>query len=98
MGERVWRSPLAALVVCAALLDPGAMPAAPVAVRHAEGLVHGFLVLRTVAGASGWYGFPPAKAKRPITCTRPGLKMIAFDSRTPVPLLSKGPVTHTPLA
>ena len=25
-------------------------PAAPVAVRHAEGLVHGFLVLRTVAG------------------------------------------------
>jgi hypothetical protein len=38
------------LVACAALLDPGAMPAAPVAVRHAEGLVHGFLVLRTVAG------------------------------------------------
>jgi hypothetical protein len=26
------------------------MPAAPVTVRHAEGLVHGFLVLRTVAG------------------------------------------------
>src|SRR5258708_11564210 len=50
MGERVWRSPLAVLVACAALLDPGAMPAAPVAVRHAEGLVHGFLVLRTVAG------------------------------------------------
>ena len=38
------------LVACAALLDPGAMPAVPVAVRHAEGLVHGFLVLRTVAG------------------------------------------------
>ena len=50
MGERVWMSPLAVLVACAALLDPGAMPAAPVAVRHAEGLVHGFLVLRTVAG------------------------------------------------
>ncbi len=50
MGERVWSSPLAVLVACAALLDPGAMPAAPVAVRHAEGLVHGFLVLRTVAG------------------------------------------------
>ena len=37
MGERFWRSPLAVLVACAALLDPGAMPAAPVAVRHAEG-------------------------------------------------------------
>jgi hypothetical protein len=46
----VWGTSLAVLVACAALLDPGAMPAAPVAVRHTEGLVHGFLVLRTVAG------------------------------------------------
>src|SRR5450756_3157134 len=48
--ERVWSTSLAVLVACAALLQPGAMSAAPVAVRHAEGLVHGFLVLRTQAG------------------------------------------------
>ena len=44
------RSVLAVLVACAALLQPGAMPAAPVAVRHTEGSLHGFLVLRTLAG------------------------------------------------
>ena len=48
--ERVWSTSLAVLVVCATLLQPGAISAAPVAVRHAEGLVHGFLVLRTLAG------------------------------------------------
>jgi hypothetical protein len=37
-------------VACAVLLDPEAMPAAPVAARHAGGMVHGFLVLRTLAG------------------------------------------------
>jgi hypothetical protein len=49
-AERAWTTSLRVLVACAALLDPGAMPAAPVAVRHTKGLVHGFLVLRTVAG------------------------------------------------
>jgi hypothetical protein len=49
-AERAWSTSLRVLVACATLLDPGAMPAAPVAVRHTEGLVHGFLVLRTVAG------------------------------------------------
>jgi hypothetical protein len=48
--ERVWSTGLAFLVACATLLQPGAMPAAPVAVRHTEGLLHGFLVLRTLAG------------------------------------------------
>src|SRR2546427_6100059 len=42
---------LALLLASAALLPPGALPAAPVAVRHTEGLVHGFLVLRTLEGA-----------------------------------------------
>jgi hypothetical protein len=41
---------LAILVVCVALLQLGAMAAAPVSVRHTEGLVHGFLVLRTLSG------------------------------------------------
>ena len=48
--EGVWFTSLVALVACATLLQPGAMSAEPVAVRHAEGLVHGFLVLRTLAG------------------------------------------------
>lgn len=48
--ERVWSTSLAVLVASATLLQPGAMSAAPVAVRHAEGLVHGFLVLRTLTG------------------------------------------------
>jgi len=45
----VWSTSLAILVACFAQLQPWAM-AAPVAVRHTEGLVHGFLVLRTLAG------------------------------------------------
>jgi hypothetical protein len=48
--KRAWSTSLAVLVACATLLEPGAMSAAPVAVRHAEGLVHGFLVLRTLTG------------------------------------------------
>jgi hypothetical protein len=48
--ERIWSTSVAVLVACATLLQPGAMSAAPVAVRHTEGLVHGFLVLRTLAG------------------------------------------------
>jgi hypothetical protein len=49
-AERVCSTSLAAVVACTALFQPGAMSAAPVAVRHTEGLVHGFLVLRTLAG------------------------------------------------
>jgi hypothetical protein len=48
--ERVWSTSLAVLLAWATLLQPGAMPAATVDVRHAEGLVHGFLVLRTLGG------------------------------------------------
>jgi hypothetical protein len=43
-------SRLAVLLACAVLLQPVVLPAAPVAVRHLEGLVHGFLVLRTLEG------------------------------------------------
>jgi hypothetical protein len=43
-------SRVAVLLACAALLQPVVLPAAPVAVRHLEGLVHGFLVLRTLEG------------------------------------------------
>src|SRR5260370_9352433 len=49
-AERAWSASFRVMVACAALLDPGAMPGAPVAVHHTEGRVHGFLVLRTVAG------------------------------------------------
>jgi hypothetical protein len=38
------------LIACASLLCPGALPGQTVAVRHAEGLVHGFLILRTLDG------------------------------------------------
>jgi hypothetical protein len=37
------------LLICA-LLQPNALPADPVAVRHTEGLMHGFLVLQTLDG------------------------------------------------
>lgn len=39
------------LFACASLLWSGALPGQTVAVRHAEGLVHGFLILRTLDGA-----------------------------------------------
>ena len=51
MIEHVPSRLLTILLACATLLQPGALPAAPVAVRHTEGLVHGFLVLRTLEGA-----------------------------------------------
>ena len=38
------------LIACASLLWSGALPGQTVAVRHAEGLVHGFLILRTLDG------------------------------------------------
>jgi hypothetical protein len=43
-------TPLACLFTCAVLLWPGALPGQTLAVRHAEGLVHGFLILRTLDG------------------------------------------------
>ena len=49
-AEHVWSTALAVLVTCVTLLLPGTMSGAPVAVRRAEGLVHGFLTLRTLAG------------------------------------------------
>ncbi len=52
MVERVRSRPLAILLICAAALSAGALWAEPVAVRYAEGLVHGFLVLRTLEGAT----------------------------------------------
>lgn len=42
---------LAAAIAVASIAYGGTSPAEPVAVRHAEGLVHGFLVLRTLDGA-----------------------------------------------
>src|SRR2546430_16026290 len=41
---------LAALLAGACLLWPSSLLAAPVAVRHTEGLVHGFLTLSTLDG------------------------------------------------
>jgi hypothetical protein len=43
-------TPLACLFACAFLLWPGSLPGQTLAVRHAEGLVHGFLILRTLDG------------------------------------------------
>jgi hypothetical protein len=40
-----------AAFICPALLWSGSLCAEPVAVRHTEGIVHGFLALRTVDGA-----------------------------------------------
>jgi hypothetical protein len=44
------RSKTMAAAVVAALLLPPALTADPVAVRHREGLVHGFLAVRTLSG------------------------------------------------
>ncbi len=48
--EALRRWLFAVLLAGAALLQPGALLAGPVAVRHAEGLTHGFLVLRDLDG------------------------------------------------
>src|SRR5881394_987936 len=41
---------IAILLACAALLQPSALFADMIPVRHTEGLVHGFLVVRTLEG------------------------------------------------
>lgn len=48
--KRIRSWSLTGLLVRAALLQPGALPAEPVAVRHTEGTARGFLVLRTIEG------------------------------------------------
>lgn len=50
MIERVRPISLAVLLAFVALLQPDSLPAEPVAVRHVEGSLHGFLVLRTLEG------------------------------------------------
>lgn len=49
-GQRVRSSTLTSLLVSVTLLQPCALLAEPIAVRHLEGTVHGFLVLRTMDG------------------------------------------------
>lgn len=49
-GHHVWRTAIFAMVVGVTLLQPGETSSAQVAVRHTEGVLHGFLVLRTLAG------------------------------------------------
>lgn len=41
---------VAALIICTVLLRPPTLRSDPVKVRHTEGVVHGFLVLRTLDG------------------------------------------------
>ena len=48
--QRIRARSLTALLVSATLLQPGTLLAETVAVRHTEGTVHGFLVLRTMDG------------------------------------------------
>jgi hypothetical protein len=50
MAGRARSRPLVFLLACATLPQPGATPAALVPVRHTEGLVRGFLALRTLEG------------------------------------------------
>jgi hypothetical protein len=52
MREKTRSKQFPKILICAALLQPGTLPGAPVAVRHTEGLVHGFLVLSTMDGHS----------------------------------------------
>lgn len=50
MVEPVWSRVLAGLLTWALLLPATVLSQSPVAVLHTEGLVHGFLVLRTLEG------------------------------------------------
>ena len=47
---RAWLGSLGALLTCGYLLQPDTVSAETVAVRHTEGLLRGFLVLRTMEG------------------------------------------------
>jgi hypothetical protein len=48
--KRICFRVLATLLACATMFQPAALVAETVPVRHTEGLVHGFLVLRTLEG------------------------------------------------
>jgi hypothetical protein len=48
--ERLWSVLIACAVVCGVCVQPAMVMADPIAVRHAEGVVHGFLALRTMTG------------------------------------------------
>src|ERR1700744_1497759 len=69
-------------------------------VRHSSpfGNLNSNAMLRTVCAASAAYGWPPAKANRPMTGTRPERKTTALDQASPRPLLSNQPLMHTPFA
>ena len=54
--KRVRSWALTFLVVCVALLKPGILIAEQIPVRYTEGLTHGFLALRTLAGSTIGYG------------------------------------------
>jgi hypothetical protein len=49
-AERLFSTSLAFLVACLALVQPAVTSAQAVAVRHLQGTLHGFLVLRTLKG------------------------------------------------
>jgi hypothetical protein len=50
MRDKAQSGKISKILICVTLLQPLALPA-PIAVRHAEGLVHGFLVLSAIDGA-----------------------------------------------
>jgi hypothetical protein len=50
MMKRFWSNALLGLLAWSLLIPAAARSQSPVAVRHTEGLVHGFLVLRTLEG------------------------------------------------
>jgi hypothetical protein len=50
MFENIPSKSFAIMLTCAVLLQPAIAAAAPVPVRHAEGLIHGFLLLSTMEG------------------------------------------------
>lgn len=56
MLKRIRSWPLTFLLICVALLKPGILPAEQIPVRYTEGLTHGFLALRTLAGSTIAYG------------------------------------------
>jgi hypothetical protein len=49
------------MLACSALLQPNAILAEPVPVRHTEGLTRGFLVLRTLDDLGSRAGDGPAQ-------------------------------------
>lgn len=54
--RRFWSTALAVALLRAAAFAGATTPTQPVAVRHSEGLVHGFLVLQTLAGETLAHG------------------------------------------